>query len=161
MRYWRHWRRFVKPFAGVDAMLTTVPTDERIELLAAFAERVRNGDYGKGTRVQAGTVQVALCAVGKTFEMDGRDNPTYRCEGKYWLQLERQIEGYRRQDPPAQHKLAVPVSLIEYLVKFGAQSPSAKVTAICDMCAVAFYYLLRVGEYTGHRRNDRRCTKQF
>jgi hypothetical protein len=93
--------------------------------------------------------------------MDGRPNPTYRCEGKYWLQLERQIEGYRRQDPPAQHKLAVPVSLVEYLVKFGTQSSSTKVTAICDMCTVAFYYLLRVGEYTGHGRNDRRRTKQF
>jgi hypothetical protein len=29
------------------------------------------------------------------------------------------------------------------------------------MCTIAFYYLLRVGEYTGHRRNDQRRTKQF
>jgi hypothetical protein len=142
-------------------MLTEIPTDERIELLSTFAERVRNGDYGSGNRVRASTVQVALCAIGKTFEMDGRANPTYRSEGKYWLPIERQIEGYRRQDPPAQHKLAVPVSLIEYLVELGKHSPSEKVAAICDMCTIAFYYLLRVGEYTGHRQLDRRRTKQF
>ena len=29
------------------------------------------------------------------------------------------------------------------------------------MSSIAFYYLLRVGEYTGHRKKDRRRTKQF
>jgi hypothetical protein len=29
------------------------------------------------------------------------------------------------------------------------------------MSTIAFYYLLRVGEYTGHRKKDRRRTKQF
>jgi hypothetical protein len=29
------------------------------------------------------------------------------------------------------------------------------------MSSIAFYYLLRVGEYTSHRRNDRRRTQQF
>jgi hypothetical protein len=142
-------------------MLTGVPNPERIELLAAFAERVRRGHCGNGNTVRAGTVQVALCAIGKTFEMDGLPNPTYRCEGKYWLQLERLIEGYRRHDPPAQHKVAVPVSLVEYLTDLGTDSSSPKVQAICDMSTIAFYYLLRVGEYTAHRRKDRRRTQQF
>jgi hypothetical protein len=142
-------------------MLPDVCTADRIELLSGFAERVRRGDYGEGTRVRAATVQVALSAVRKTFELAGTANPTYRSEGKYWTKLERQIEGYRRQDPPAQHKLAVPVSLVEFLVEVGTASPSAKVEAICDMSAIAFYYLLRVGEYTGHRKGERRRTKQF
>jgi hypothetical protein len=145
----------------VDEMLTGVPNSERIELLATFAERVRNGNYSNGNRVRAGSVQVALRAVGKTFEMDGLPNPTYRSEGKYWLQLERLIEAYRRQDPPAQHKLAVPVSLITYLHGLGQTSPSDKVQAVCDMASIAFYFLLRVDEYTSHRKNDRRRTKQF
>jgi integrase len=142
-------------------MLTSVPTAERIELLSTFAERVRDGHCGNGNRVRAGTVQVALCAIGKSFEMDGRPNPTYRCEGKYWLQLERLIEAYRRQDPPAQHKLAVPVSLVEHLQDLRKTSSSEKVITVCDMSTIAFYYLLRVGEYTGHRKKDRRRTKQF
>lgn len=123
-------------------MLTGVPDPERIELFAAFVERVRRGHYGNGTRVRAGTVQVALRAIGKTFEMDGLPNPTYRSEGKYWLQLERLIEAYRRQDPPAQHKLAVPVSLVTYLYHLGTNSTSDKVQALCDMSSIAFYYLL-------------------
>jgi hypothetical protein len=142
-------------------MLTDIPTDERIELMAAFAERVRHGHYGNGARVRAGTVQVALCAIGKTFEMDGLPNPLYRTDGKYWLQIERQIEGYRRQDPPAQHKLAVPIRLVEFLADLGANSTLPKVQAICDMSTIAFYYLLRVGEYTSHRKSENRRTKQF
>jgi hypothetical protein len=69
-------------------MLSTVPTTERIELFTAFAQRVRDGHCGNGTRVRAATVQVSICAIGKTFEMDGRANPTYRSEGKYWLPIE-------------------------------------------------------------------------
>jgi hypothetical protein len=113
----------ISPFDGVDEMLTSVPNSERIELLAAFAQRVGNGHYSNGTQVQAGTVQVALRAIGKTFEMDGLFNPTYQSEGKYWLQLECLIEAYRWQDPPAQHKLAVPVSLVTYLHSLGQTSP--------------------------------------
>jgi len=160
-RYWKHGQEFTNPFTGVDEMLTGVPDPERIELLTAFAERVRRGHYGNGTRVRAGTVQVAIRAIGTTFEMDGLPNPTYRSEGKYWLQLERLIEAYRRQDPPAQHKLAVPVSLVTYLYHLGTHSTSDKVQAICDMSSIAFYYLLRVGEYTSHRKKDCRRTKQF
>jgi hypothetical protein len=141
-RYWHHWTAFIQPFAEVDALLTGVPIPERIELLTAFAERVREGHCGNGTRIRASTVQVALCAIGKMFEMDGLPNPTYRSEGKYWLPIERLIEAYRRQDPPPQHKLAVPVSLVEFLAELGTTSSSTKVQAICDMSTIAFYYLL-------------------
>jgi hypothetical protein len=160
-RYWQHWSDFIAPFRHVDPKLTNIPTAQRIELITAFAEHVRHGSCGRRQQVRAGTVQVAVCAIGKTFEMDGRPNPLYRAEGRYWLPLERQIEGYRRQDPPSQCKLAVPVSLVEYLVQLGASSNSPKLQATCDACTIAFYYLLRVGEYTSHRRNDRRRTQQF
>jgi hypothetical protein len=145
----------------MDAMLTTVSNPIRIDLFLGFAHRVRRGDYGDGHQVRAGTVQVALRAVGKTFELEGLPNPTYRSEGKYWLMLQRQIEAYRRQDPPAQHKLAIPVSVVNHLVAVGTKATSDKIKASCDMSTIAFYYLLRVGEYTGHRRGERRRTKQF
>ena len=75
-------------------MLTMVSTYDRIELLTAFAEHVRTGTCSQGNRVCAGTVQVAICAISKTFELDGLPNPSYCTEGRYWLQLERQLEGF-------------------------------------------------------------------
>ena len=62
-------------------MLTDVPDPDRIDLLLGFAHRVRQGDYGDGAQVRAGSVQVALRAIGKTFELEGLPNPTYRSKG--------------------------------------------------------------------------------
>jgi hypothetical protein len=38
---------------------------------------------------------------------------------------------------------------------------SDKTQACCDLSTIAFYFLLRVGEYTGHGKKDKRRTKQF
>ena len=40
-------------------------------------------------------------------------------------------------------------------------SKSAKEKSIGDMTIIAFYFLLRVGEYTYHRPSEKRRTKQF
>ena len=72
----------------MDPTLTTVSMLDCIELLTAFAEHVHTGACGQGIRVQAGTIQVMICAIGKTFELDGLPNPLYCTEGRYWLQLE-------------------------------------------------------------------------
>jgi hypothetical protein len=70
-------------------MLTNVSDPDRIDLLLGFACRARAGDYGDGHKVRAGTVQVALRAIGKTFELEGLPNPAYRgLEGKYWLPIQ-------------------------------------------------------------------------
>jgi hypothetical protein len=55
----------------------------------------------------------------------------------------------------------VPASIVNPLVEIGTQSKSGKVAASCDMATIAFYYLLRVGEYTGHSKKSNRRTKQF
>jgi hypothetical protein len=140
-----------------------VPDPDRIDLLLGrFAYRVRQGDYGEGAQVQAGTVQVAFRAIGKTFELEGLPNPTHRSEGKYWLRLQCQVEAYRRQDPLAQHKLADPVSVVKHLVEVGMHATSEKTQACCDMSTIAFYFLLRVSKYTGHgKKANRRTSKQF
>ena len=160
-RYWQHWSDFIAPFHHMDPKLTNIPTTQCIELITAFAEHVRHGSCSCGQQVRAGTIQVAVCAIGKTFEMDRHPNPLYHAEGRYWLPLKHQIEGYQHQDPPSQCKLAVPISLIEYLVQLGASSNSPKLQATCDACTIAFYYLLRIGKYTSHHCNDCCHTQQF
>ena len=94
--------------------------------------------------------------------MDGCPNPLYHAEGHYWLPLECQIEGYQCQDPPShQCKLAIPISLVKYLVQLGASSNSPKLQATCDACTITFYYLLHIGKYTSHCHNNCHCTQQF
>ena len=139
-----------------------MPIGTRIALLSTFARRVRHGEYtrdGRGVRAQ--TVQVALRAIGSTFEMDGKPNPTYRSEGRYLLPIQRQLKGYRRSDPAAQAKLAVPVKVVNHIHDVGMAKRTSKALAIVDVCLIAFYFLLRVGEYTSHARGANRRTVQF
>jgi hypothetical protein len=79
------------------------------------------------------------------------------------------IEGYRREDPPTIPQLAIPITVPNLCYKI-AQSPAANagIRAGGHLVLIAFYYLLRVGEYTKPRfvyRNGKKVsasrTKQF
>ena len=57
----------------------------------------------------------------------------------------------RRQDPPATPQLALPVTVVEAMHKHAYAKSSIKGRAIADLSSIAFFYLLRVGEYTQPR----------
>ena len=62
--------------------------------------------------------------------------------------MARQLEGYRRDDPPSTPQLAVPLAVPEecYIAAYKTNNPQTQ--AVGDLALVAFFYLLRVGEYT-------------
>ena len=62
------------------------------------------------------------------------------------------IEGFRREDPPPKSQFAVLVLVAEEMFKQGNhQNISPVITATGQLGIIAFYYLLRVGEYTTER----------
>ena len=65
--------------------------------------------------------------------------------------IERLTEGFRRQDPPATPQLAVPVTVPNLVFNTGKKFGTPKEEAIGCLTLIAFYYLLRVGEYTHPR----------
>jgi integrase len=161
-RYWRAWLEFCEHH-HLDSELRYRDPKTTCDSLQAFAEFVRRGSVGRGRQVGAQSVQVALRAIGAHFELDSKPNPCYK-DGTtpvYWKALAQQIEGYRRHDPVPQAKLAVPVSVPHWCVRHGLDSTSPKAQAVGDLTITAFYYLLRVGEYTYHGPKHTRRTKQF
>ena len=149
-RYWNKW----VPFAGlfnIDPFLQNVDPIERDIVVTAFAARVRSGALGRGKQVSAGEVRSALAAISKTIELAGQQSPLYRGNQKYTLPIERCIEGMKRQDPPATLQLALPVTVTAALHETAYPTSSPKHQAVDDLASVAFYYLLRVGEYTQPR----------
>ena len=65
------------------------------------------------------------------------------------------LKGFAKEDPPVQKKkpgaVAVTVEVdIPQLLRESGMPPFAEVkdAAVADLTVVAFYYLLRVGEYT-------------
>ena len=73
------------------------------------------------------------------------------------------LAGWKKVDPPTVKKLPIAIDIPELLSAVG-QLPDANELdkAIGDLTIIAFYYLLRVGEYTvkGHRNNTKQ-TVQF
>jgi hypothetical protein len=79
------------------------------------------------------------------------------------------VEGFRREDPPSIPQLAIPIKVPNMCFE-AAFTPSANASIQAGGCLIliAFYFLLRVGEYTQPRyiyRNGERIrasrTKQF
>ena len=146
-KYWSHWEQYCQAWNKHPHLLDCSPL-ETIIILTAFAARVRTGHYGRGKRVTVQTVKVALSAISKTIELGGQPSPIYKAEDTYKVPVARLIEGMRREDPPSVPQLAVPIAVPEHVLKKAYQTDDNILHAIGDLSLIAFYYLLRVGEYT-------------
>ena len=73
------------------------------------------------------------------------------------------LDGWRKTDGPVLKKLPVEADIPEYLVQLGLHpAASAHITALGDLALIAFYYLLRIGEYTiKGTHNESKQTQQF
>ena len=72
------------------------------------------------------------------------------------------IDGFKRVDPPSEKKLAVGVEIPEHCCKEGLKSGTAKGLAVGDLIIIAFFFLLRIGEYTVKAtKNNTKRTVQF
>lgn len=153
---WHTWVSFCQD-GGVDPLFQGLTTEAQVQFLGAFAAFIRQGGAGRGSQVRAQQVQNALCSVGQGFELAHRPNPLHSLSSPsrnphYHLQLANQLKGYKRADPPVKPQLAVPVSLphlavdLAYATSTGTQAIQRQAAA--DLINIAFYFLLRVGEYT-------------
>ena len=73
------------------------------------------------------------------------------------------LDGWKKEDPPTLKKLPVEVDIPEYIASLGNTITSSEVErAVGDLVLIAFYYLLRVGEYTTKAvRQNSKQTVQF
>ncbi len=82
---------------------------------------------------------------------------------KFLTRLQQTLDGWRHEDPPTSKKLPVQSDVPEYLDnKSGHCLATALDQAVADLTTIAFYYLLRVGEYTVKQsKNETKRTVQF
>jgi hypothetical protein len=150
---------------GMDPYLQDVPYEHRVRMLTGFAAAVRSGSYGRGRTVTAATVSTAITAIGQTIALAVGINPTKLPGGdnKLLPRLSQMLDGWRKIDPPTTKKLPIEADIPEYLCKLGQSKTASPVAAaIGDLTVIAFYYLLRVGEYTTKgTRNSSKQTVQF
>jgi hypothetical protein len=160
-KYWKHWVEYTKAF-NQDPLLNNLDELQKLVILTAFAARVRSGYFGRGTQVRVPSVTEALSAVAKTLQLAGKPSPIHEAEGVYKIPVARLVEGYRRQDPPSVPQLAIPLSVAQEMQQRGYRSNCKIKQATGDLGLIAFYYLLRVGEYTKPRyvkQTNKRATR--
>lgn len=147
--HWRRWVAFVTPL-GLDPYLQDTTYRHRIRALTGFAAIIREGLFNKGDQVRAPTVSSALTAVGKACALANGIDPT-KCPatGKFHTRIQEMLDGWRKQDPATTKELPVEADVPEYLVALSmVTTADEKDKAVADLVTVAYYYLLRVGEYT-------------
>lgn len=129
-----------------------------------FAAVVRMGYFNRSrSEVRATTVSTAITAVGKACALAHGVNPT-KCEGsdKFLPRLQEMLDGWRKVDPPTTKMLPVEADVVEQLVQKSLSGcATEKEKAVADLSMIAFYYLLRVGEYTakGNGQQDTNATQ--
>jgi hypothetical protein len=149
---------------GLDPYLQGVGYTTRVRVLTGFAARLRRGAYGRGKRVQAGTVVGALTAVGQEIALACGENPTKVLgSDKILPRLQQIYDGWRKEDPAITKQLPVEANVPELLAERGRRPfATERDRAVGDLTHIAFYYLLWIGEHTiKGTRNEMKQTVQF
>ena len=97
-----------------------------------------------------------LSAIGMTIILESYTihDPLKQHDGKFILKIQYLLQSYSKNNLPVLLELAVPVKLIQ-VGHIHLHNKLPKFRRIAQLLIIAFYYLLRVGEYTKLRKKTR------
>ena len=145
-RHWEIWCSFCDSL-GIHPSLATAR--DPIPYLQIFARRYRDGRLApSGRPVRSRTVEDALRSVGQAFSALGAPDPRESSTNKIDFRLHRQLRGYKREDPAPTRVRPIPWGALQEAQRI-ATSPAGtqRELALTDLMWLAFYFLLRPGEY--------------
>ena len=85
--------------------------------------------------------------MASVFTKLGKDDPRLNRYGKIDARLADLYQSYTKQDPPPRRVKPLPLPLLHELYRIARASGDALSLATADMAYMAFFYLLRPGEY--------------
>ena len=148
---WTVWLGFCASL-GIDPYLSQFK--DPIPILQVFAHRVRTGQLAKrGKPVKKRQVEAHLRAVGQTFTSMGAHDPRHDDQGRLHFVLYRQLRSYTRSDPAPARVKPIPTRVL-YNVFERYISGTAEHHCIADLVWVAFFFLMRPGEYCDAGQNN-------
>lgn len=167
-RLWSEWKAFCRLFK-CDPYLDGADHELICIVVMSFAGMLRKGRRGKP--VSAKHVQTQLGHINTKIALDRNKHPL-KADGKgdaYLAPIQHMIDGWGNFDPPVVKKLACHPDLPTRVCLDGYKGAvSQSRRAVGDLTCIAFYYLLRVGEYTttfkrkrSRKKRRRKRTIQF
>jgi hypothetical protein len=160
-RHWRNWAQFAVGI-GQHPLLPNCqgPANhlERTMLFVAFAVALRQGRYHAGVQVKGAEIERALRECAQLMVSQGLDDPRKATTGDHKLDpsLTNYYKTCKTVDPPPQPQQALPSSTIRWIMANMGHSPNKRLQVAANLVVLAFFFLLRVGEYTKSR--DKRQT---
>jgi hypothetical protein len=144
--HWTVWSEFCTSLA-IDPLLSDI--EDPVILFQVFMHRYRSGAIApRGRPVLARSVEDALRSVGQTFAQVGATDPRFTDQGRMDFRIQRQLASYKKKDPPPKRVKPVPVQVIHWIMTAARLGAQVENLAVADMIALAFFFLLRPGEYT-------------
>ena len=127
-----------------------------IPFLQIFGQRYRDGRIAPSQReVRSRTVEDAIRAVAQKHTSLGTKDPRKDTHGSTDIRLIRQLRSYAKADKPPVRVKPVPITIILYILRVAYHiHRTDDGQALADMICIAFYFLLRPGEYTGTTTDD-------
>jgi hypothetical protein len=151
--YWSRWDSFCMAH-NIDPYLRNWA--DPVPILQVFGERYRDGRLVPLKKpVKSRTVEDALRAVGQAHARLGALDPRKDGHGGIYFRIQRQLQAYKKDDAPPKRFKPIPILIIIYILAQanGNQRKEPEV-AIADMITIAFFFLLRPGEFTGTTSDD-------
>ena len=143
---WDLWEKFCDKLA-VDPFLEE--SEDKVEYLQIFAVQLREGKIApQGNPLRARSVEDYVRGVAQTFLGLGHPDPRLNSDRKMDFRIKRLWKAWGKEDPPPHRVKPIPLSVIRKIAESAHNGPSERRQAIADMIVIAFFFLLRPGEYT-------------
>ena len=148
---WNQWESYCVGM-GIDPFLETFT--DKVPILQVFAQRVRIGELASnGNPIRARSTEDYVRHVAQTFQSVGAPDPRLNSNNNIDFRLQRMIAAWKKQDPPPNRVKPIPMQVLRQLATVAQQSHLEYTRATTDMIIIAFFFLLRPGEYVDTNRN--------
>lgn len=141
------WLTFCQQYR-LDPHLSTSP--DPIPWLQVFAHQVRSGRISASRHpVRSSTVADALYFVAQTFTLVGAIDPRLAPGSSHLdLRLTRLLRSYSKSDPPPVRVKPIPLPILHQASPIAILAGDPFSLAASDLMWLAFFFLLRPGEYS-------------
>jgi hypothetical protein len=141
------WRKWTEHCQWLHVPTDLAGVSDPVIILQLFAERVRSGVLAaSGRRIKKRSVEQCLRSVAQIFASVGAADPRVDRLGRVDFRLRRQLAAYAKEDPAPTRVRPVPLQLLHRLFD-QHRAGSDRERAIADLASIAFFFLLRPGEY--------------
>jgi hypothetical protein len=143
------WNNVWLPFCEAHHLSSTLDgIHDPVPILLVFAYRYRSGDISKsGLPVRADTVSDALLHVAQTFTGLGLPDPRANCFGATDTRLQKLYTAWRNADPAPKRCKPIPIQILRHAQAIASAANTPHCLAIIDLAWLAYFFLLRPGEY--------------